>query len=50
MMTLRALLGRAGPDDREVRVLRGLARQIEWFADGGYETARRKRERGEKLR
>jgi tRNA/rRNA methyltransferase len=50
MMTLRALVGRAGPDEREVRVLRGIARQITWFADGGYETARRKRERGEKLR
>jgi len=50
MMTLRAVVGRAGLDRRELRVLRGLARQILWFADRGVEVARRKRERGEKLR
>jgi tRNA/rRNA methyltransferase len=50
MATLRALLARAGLDDREVAVLRGVARQIGWFADGGYEVAEAKRRRGEKLR
>jgi tRNA/rRNA methyltransferase len=50
MMTLRGLFGRAGLDERELRVLRGVARQILWFAEGGYEVARRKREIGRKLR
>jgi len=50
MLTLRGLLGRAGLDERELRVLRGLARQILWFAEGGHEVARRKKELGRKLR
>jgi tRNA/rRNA methyltransferase len=50
MMTLRDILGRAGLDERELRVLRGIARQILWFAEGGRETARQKRERGERLK
>ena len=50
MMSLRAVFGRSGLDERELRILRGVARQISWFAGGGDEVARRKRERGEKLR
>lgn len=50
MMTLRAVFGRSGLDERELSILRGMARQISWFAGGGHEVARRKRERGEKLR
>jgi tRNA/rRNA methyltransferase len=50
MATLRGLLSRAGLDPREVAVLRGLARQIGWFADGGHEVVAAKRQRGGKLR
>lgn len=50
MATIRSLVGRSVPDEREVKVLRGLARQILWFADGGREVAVGKRERGKKLR
>ncbi len=50
MATIRALLGRSVPDRREVNVLRGLARQILWFAGEGRTVAAGKRERGEKLR
>jgi tRNA/rRNA methyltransferase len=50
MQTLRGLLGRAGLDDREVRIFRGLARQIDWYARGGSEVAAAKRSQGEKLR
>lgn len=50
MLTLRGLLGRAGLDDREVRIFRGLARQIDWYARGGSEVASAKRSQGEKLR
>jgi len=50
MMSIRSLLTRGGLDEREVRILRGLARQIRWFADAGHEIAREKHRRGEKLR
>lgn len=50
MATLRALLGRAGLDERELRILRGVVRQIGWYVEGGREIALAKRERGEKLK
>jgi tRNA/rRNA methyltransferase len=50
MMSLRDVLGRAGLDERELRILRGVARQMAWFAEGGDEVARAKRLRGEKLK
>jgi len=50
MATIRGLLGRAVPDPREVRVVRGLARQILWFAGEGRAIARNKHEQGKKLR
>jgi tRNA/rRNA methyltransferase len=33
MRVFRRLLGRAGPDAREVRALRGVFRQVAWYAD-----------------
>jgi tRNA/rRNA methyltransferase len=36
MNTLRGILGRTGLDSREVRILRGLMRQIRWFATEGH--------------
>ncbi len=50
MATLRDLIGRAAPDEREVRILRGLARQIKWYGSGGSEIADAKRRVGGKLR
>jgi tRNA/rRNA methyltransferase len=50
MAGLRSLLTRAGMDERELRIVRGVARQILWFAEGGREVAAGKRARGEKLR
>jgi tRNA/rRNA methyltransferase len=32
MRVFRRLLGRAGPDEREVRALRGIFRQVAWYA------------------
>ncbi len=32
MMTLRQMLARASPDDRDVRILRGILRQWKWYA------------------
>lgn len=36
MFALRRLLGRAGLEDRDVRILLGLARQLEWYATSGW--------------
>ncbi len=44
MSALRRLFGRTGLEEREVRILLGLARQIEWFGSGGWRTMHRKRE------
>ena len=38
MFALRRILGRAGLEDRDVRILLGLARQISWYADSGWRT------------
>jgi tRNA/rRNA methyltransferase len=50
MLTLRSMLTRAGMDPRELSILRGIARQIDWYANGGREVAMDKRRQGEKLR
>ena len=34
MMTLRQMLARASPDDRDIRILRGILRQWKWYARG----------------
>jgi tRNA/rRNA methyltransferase len=36
MFALRRILGRAGLEEREVRIVLGMARQIEWYAHGGW--------------
>jgi len=46
LLALRRLLGRAGLEERDVRILSGLFRQIEWYADGGWETIAEKKRRG----
>lgn len=36
MFALRRIFGRAGLEERDVRILLGMARQIEWYATGGW--------------
>ena len=36
MHALRRILGRAGLEDRDVRIFLGIAHQIEWYAEGGW--------------
>jgi tRNA/rRNA methyltransferase len=36
MLALRRIFGRAGLEERDVRILLGMARQIEWYAKGGW--------------
>jgi tRNA/rRNA methyltransferase len=50
MFTLRRVFGRARLDVRETAIWTGIARQIEWFADGGREVAEEKRRRGARLK
>lgn len=40
MAAFRDIFGRAGLDGREVRILFGLARQIEWYGRGGWRRVR----------
>ena len=37
MFALRRILGRAGLEDRDVRILLGLAHQIAWYAQSGWQ-------------
>src|SRR5580658_4163065 len=46
MFALRAIIGRAGIGVRELDILSGLARQIRWFSEGGFEAAEAKRRSG----
>ena len=50
MFTLRRIFGRARLEEREVAIWLGIARQIEWFAEGGREVAAEKRRRGVPLK
>jgi len=50
MFALRAVFGRGGLRPRELDILDGIANQIRWFADGGYEAIAAKRRAGRKLR
>jgi tRNA/rRNA methyltransferase len=36
LFAFRRILGRAGLEERDVKILLGLARQIEWYGDGGW--------------
>ena len=50
LLALRRVLGRAGLEERDVKILSGLFRQVEWYAQGGWEVAEEKRRKGIKLR
>jgi tRNA/rRNA methyltransferase len=50
LFTLRRIFGRARLEEREVAIWLGIARQIEWFAEGGREVAAEKRRQGTRLK
>lgn len=50
MFTVRRIFGRARLDSREAAIWLGIARQIEWFAEGGREVAEEKRRKGLRLK
>lgn len=50
MFSIRRLFGRARLEERDVAIWLGIARQIEWFAEGGRAIAAAKRARGARLK
>jgi tRNA/rRNA methyltransferase len=50
MFALRRLLGRAGLEEADVRVLLGIARQIAWYGAGGWREAERRLAAGEPVK
>ncbi len=50
LLALRRILGRAGLEEKDVRILIGLFRQIEWYAEGGWKVAEEKNKKGIKMR
>jgi tRNA/rRNA methyltransferase len=50
LLAFRRFLGRAGLEDKDVRILTGMFRQIEWYAEKGWKVVEEKRKRGIKVR
>ena len=50
LLAFRRILGRAGLEDKDVRIFTGLFRQIEWYADQGWKVVEEKEKRGIKIR
>jgi tRNA/rRNA methyltransferase len=50
LLAFRRILGRAGLEETDVRILMGMFRQIQWFAEGGWKVVEEKQKRGMKIR
>ena len=50
LLALRRILGRAGLEEKDVRILTGMFRQIEWYARQGWKVVEEKEKRGIKIR
>jgi tRNA/rRNA methyltransferase len=50
LLAFRRFLGRAGLEDKDVRILTGMFRQIEWYAKKGWRVVEEKEKRGIKIR
>lgn len=50
LLALRRIAGRAGLEERDVRILTGLFRQIEWYAQEGWRVVQEKEQKGLKIR
>ncbi len=50
LLAFRRILGRAGLEDKDVRIFTGLFRQIEWYVDHGWKVIEEKEKRGIKIR
>ncbi len=50
LLAFRRILGRAALEEKDVRILTGLFRQIEWYADQGWKVVQEKERKGLKIR
>ena len=50
LFAFRRILGRTRLEDRDVRILTGLFRQIEWYAEQGWKVVQEKEKQGVKIR
>lgn len=50
LLALRRILGRAGLEERDVRILIGLFRQVEWYGGEGRDAVAEKEKKGLKIR
>lgn len=50
LLALRRVLGRAGLEEKDVHILTGLFRQIEWYAGEGWRVVKEKEKKGIKIR
>jgi len=50
LLAFRRIFGRTGLEDKDVRILTGLFRQIEWYADQGWKVVEEKQRKGLKIR
>jgi tRNA/rRNA methyltransferase len=50
LFAFRRIFGRAGLEEKDVRILTGMFRQIEWYANEGWKTVAEKKRKGLKIR
>lgn len=50
LLAFRRILGRSGLEDKDVRILTGMFRQIEWYAKEGWKVVEEKEKKGMKIR
>ncbi len=50
LLAFRRIFGRAGLEEKDVRILAGMFRQIEWYAKEGWRVVQDKEQRGIKIR
>jgi tRNA/rRNA methyltransferase len=50
LFAFRRIFGRAGLEEKDVRILTGLFRQIQWYVNEGWKVVEEKKRRGEKIR
>ena len=50
LLALRRVLGRAGLEEQDVRILTGLFRQMEWYTEKGWRVVEEKERKGLKIR
>ena len=50
LLAFRRIFGRAGLEDKDVRILTGMFRQIEWYAKDGWKVIEEKEKKGVKVR